>query len=261
MGRPETNTAPANRPTRAQWAEKLLRHATLLKPPGLGPFPLVMQLHGCGGLRPFMKTYADAALSAGYAVLIVDSFKPRGMSRLDGSIMVCTGMALHGAERSADLYALYDWAQRQSWVDRRRIVAAGWSHGAWTIMDGLALRDRAPRFAKLADLPPDPLAGLAGTVLVYPYAGFPSMTYSRGWGGAKPKVHALLCGRDQVVGVQYPKRAIDRLERDGLLVDRLQFADGTHAFDDEKASDPRSRYRPDYLQQAADWYGRALRTA
>ncbi len=259
MGKPALLERPAKRPTRKEWAERLLKAATIHKPAGLGPFPLVMQFHGCGGLRPFQATYAQAALKAGYAVMIVDSFKPRGLSRLDGSLVVCTGLALHGAERAADVYALYAWAQEQSWVDSRRIVLSGWSHGGWTIMDALALGDRAPRFAKLSDLPADPLKGLAGTVLVYPYAAWPSMTYARGWAGRKPKVFALLCGRDQVVGVRYPPRAIDRLEKDGLAVDRLVFHDATHAFDDEKASDPRSRYRADYLQQATDWYAKALR--
>lgn len=260
MGKPADLPTPPKRPTRAQWAEKLLRHATLMKPPGPGPYPFVMQFHGCGGLRPFQKIYAEAALKAGYAVLIVDSFAPRGMSRLDGSLVVCTGLALHGAERSADVYALYDWAQRQPFVDSRRIVAAGWSHGGWTIMDGLALRDRAPRFARLSDLPPDPLKGLAGAVLVYPYAAFPSMTHGRGWGECRPKVFALLCGKDQVVGTRFPQRTFERLDRDGHKVQRLEFPDATHAFDDAKASDPRSRYRPDLLAQAVDWYGAALRS-
>jgi dienelactone hydrolase len=193
-------------------------------------------------------------------VVIVDSFKPRGLSRLDGSILVCTGMALHGAERAADVYALYAWAQAEPWIDSRRIVLSGWSHGGWTVMDALAMRERAPKFCKLSDLPPDPLKGVAGAVLVYPYAAWPSMTYGRGWGGETPKVFALLCGKDQVVGTRFPPRAIDRLEKDGLTVDRLIFPDATHAFDDTGASDPRARFRPDLFKEAQDWYAAALRS-
>lgn len=245
--------------TRQQWAERLLPAAQILKPPGEGPFPLVMQFHGCGGLRPLQKPYAEAALKAGYAVIIVDSFKPRGLSRIDGSILVCTGLALHGAERASDLYALFDWAKAQAWVDTRHIVASGWSHGGWTVMDALAMGGKvASRFCKLSDLPEKPLEGLAGAVLIYPYAAFPSMTYGRGWGDAKLKVFALMCGKDQVVGTRYPPRAFDRLERDGLKVERLIFEDATHAFDDTGASDPRSRHRPDLFAQAQAWYSAAL---
>lgn len=249
----------AGPPTREQWAQRLLSCATLLKPAGRGPYPLVMQFHGCGGPRPLQQPYAQAALQAGYAVMLVDSFKPRGLSRLDGSMLVCTGLTLHGAERAADLYALYDWAQRQPWVDARRIVASGWSHGGWTVMDALAMGDSAPRFCRLSDLPKAPLEGLAGAVLVYPYAAWPSMTYSRGWGAARPKVFALMCGKDQVVGTRYPPRAFDRLDRDGLSVLRLVFDDATHAFDDIAASDPRARHRPDLFTQAQGWYAASLK--
>jgi len=247
--------------TRAAWASELLKAAKILKPRGEGPFPLVFLLHGCGGVRPFLDVYAQAALKAGYAVIIPDSFKPRGLGRLTGSALVCTGAILQGAERSADLYALYDWARREPWVDPDRIAAAGWSHGSWAIMDALALGEHAEKFSRLSDLPAEPLDGLKAAILVYPYAGYPAITTNRGWGRTRPRVFALIGGKDQVVGHRLPGRAIDRLERDGLHVERLVFPDATHAFEDEKASDPRSRYRPDLRDQAVDWFQAALKSS
>lgn len=247
--------------TRAAWAAELVKAATVVKPAGPGPFPLSIQFHGCGGLRPLQEAYASAAVAAGFAVVIADSFKPRGLTRLSASALVCTGAALRGAERAADVIALYDWARRQSWVEADRIAAAGWSHGAWALMDAIALGDRAGRACGLSDLPPEPMRGLAGAVLIYPYAAFPALTISRGWGPAKPSVAALLCGKDQVVGMRFPPRAVDRLEADGLSVDRLIFPDATHAFDDDGASDPRVRYRPDLFEQARAWYVASLRRA
>jgi dienelactone hydrolase len=249
------------RTTRAAWAGELLKAASVVKPLGAGPFPVVFQLHGCGGPRPFIAGYTQAALGVGAAVVTVDSFKPRGLNRLSGSCLVCTGLMLKGAQRAADVYALYDWAQRQPWIDARRIAFAGWSHGAWTIMDALAMGPRAARHTGLTDLPAEPLQGLAAAVLVYPYAAYPAMTIPHGWGGAAPRVSALLCGRDQVVGVRYPARAIDRLERDGVPVERLVFADATHAFDDDSANDPRAKHRPDLVEQAQAWYAQQLRSA
>lgn len=251
------------RHTREAWARQLLEFATVTKPGGKGPFPLVIQLHGCGGPRPIQPLYGETALAEGFAVMNVDSFKPRRIAKFDAAMRVCTGMLLHGYERAADVYALYDWARRQDWVDKDRIVFAGWSHGGWTVMDALAMSDpgmgdKAGRLSKLIDLPDQPLAGLAAAILIYPYAAFPSMTYSRGWGCNKPKVYAILCGKDQVVGVRHPPRALDRLERDGLTVQRLFLPDATHAFDDETPGDPRSRHHPEYFSQARTWYGRAL---
>lgn len=244
--------------TRARWAERLLAAASIEKPRGDGPFPLVMQFHGCGGLRPFQAVYAQRAIEAGYAVMTVDSFKPRGISRLMATLSVCTGLRLKGAERAADLYALYHWAKMQTWVEKRCIVAAGWSHGSWMIMDALAMDEDAPRLTSLSDLPAQPLHGLKGVVLVYPYAGFPAFTRHRGWSGRRPAVFALLAGKDQVVGTRFPRAAIARLERDGLEVDLLEFPDASHAFDDKGASDPRTVYRPDLVDKAVAWYGKAL---
>ena len=249
------------RTTRAAWASELLKAASVVKPPGEGPFPVVFQMHGCGGLRPFMAGYTEAALGAGAAVITVDSFKPRGLNRLSASCLVCTGLRLKGAERAADVYALYHWARHEPWIDPGRIAFAGWSHGAWTIMDALALGPRAERYTGLTDLPAEPLQGLAAAVLVYPYAAYPAMTIPHGWHGATPKVSALLCGKDQVVGIRYPARAIDRLERDGVPVQRLIFPDATHAFDDEGANDPRAKHRPDLVEQAQAWYAQQLRAA
>jgi dienelactone hydrolase len=247
--------------SRAAWAAELLKHASLERPPGPGPHPLTMQLHGCGGLRPFMAGYSASAVQAGIAAMTVDSFKPRGLGRFSASALVCTGVALRGDKRAADVFALYDWARNESWIDPDRIAFAGWSHGAWTIMDALALGSDAPRATGLNDLPEDPLQGLAAAVLVYTYAGYPALTTGRGWNGARPQVSALICERDQVVGHRLPKRAFERLERDGVPVERLIFPDARHAFDDPLPNDPRSKYRPDLFEEARAWYVERLRSA
>lgn len=234
---------------------------TVLRPPGPGPFPVVLQLHGCAGAQPFQKVYAQAAVKAGAAVVVVDSFRPRGMSRLDGSLLVCTGATLRGAQRAGDLFGVLRWLEHQPWADGGRVTAAGWSHGGWTIMDAMALGPAAARATGLIDADPAALRRLRATFLVYPYAAFPSLTSARGWGGARPKVFAVLGGRDQVVGVRHPQRALDRLSRDGLAVDTLLFPDATHAFDDDDANDPRTRFRADLREEAVRYYVGALHKA
>lgn len=247
--------------TVAGHAERMTPGFTVSKPFGPGPFPVALQLHGCAGAQPFQKAYAAEAVKAGFAVVIVDSFRPRGMSRMDGSLLVCTGATLRGAQRAADLYAVMHWLRGQSWADASRVVAAGWSHGGWTIMDAMAQGDGAARMTGLRDAGPELLKGVRGTFLVYPYAAFPSLTSARGWQGARPKVFAVLGGKDAVVGVRHPQTALDRLRRDGLSVESLVFPDATHAFDDDDANDPRTRYRPDLSAQARGFYVKALRAA
>lgn len=242
-------------------AQRLSSGFTVMRPAGFGPFPVVLQLHGCAGSQPFQKAYAEAAVKAGAAVVIVDSFKPRGMSRLDGSLFVCTGTTLRGSQRAGDLYGVLHWLKDQAWADQTRVVAAGWSHGGWTIMDAFAQGEGAAQMTGLRDAHPEMLKGVRGTFLVYPYAAYPSLTSTRGWNGARPKVFAVLGGKDAIVGVKYPQRSLDRLKRDGLEVDVLLFPEATHAFDDDDANDPRTRYRADLSEQARGYYVKALRAA
>ena len=55
---------------------------TLFKPDGSGPFPAVVLLHGCGGIRPHFVQWAGAIRDMGYVALLVDSFRPRGISSI-----------------------------------------------------------------------------------------------------------------------------------------------------------------------------------
>jgi dienelactone hydrolase len=95
-------------------AERLLAHSRLILPKGEAPHPLVLLLHGCGGAQPYLADYAAAAVEAGVAALIVDSFAPRGISRLNAHATVCTGLRLRGVERAMDVFALLAWAQTLS---------------------------------------------------------------------------------------------------------------------------------------------------
>ncbi len=243
----------------ADWGIEVAKHSRVFKPAGLGPFPVALIFHGCGGKTPFLEDYARTAVAAGWAAVVVDSLKPRGMSSLDAKLFVCTGVALHGLKRSADIFAMLAWLESQGWADASRVFLAGWSHGGWTIMDGYAVGANAARATGVADADPGKLrARVKGALLVYPYAGSPSLTSARGWGGGPP-IWSVLAGKDQVVGHKLPAKALDRLDRDGLKVDRVFYADATHAFDDNKANDPRARYRPDLLSAVQTYFAGALK--
>ena len=246
----------------AAWGAKVLDASRVFKPDGAGPFPVALILHGCGGKTPFLEAYAQTAVDAGYAAIVVDSLKPRGMSTLDAKLLVCTGVRLHGLKRSADLFAVLAWLERQPWADAERVFLAGWSHGGWAIMDGFAIGENAARATGLADADPARLrAQVKGALLVYPYASYPSLTSNRGWGDAGPRVWSVLAGRDQVVGWKAPSKALERLKRDGISVDSVFLPDATHAFDDDRANDPRAKYRPDLFSQTRDYFTRALMEA
>ena len=248
----------------ATWGAKVANASKVFKPSGPGPFPVALILHGCGGKTPFLETYAQVAVEAGYAAVVVDSFKPRGMSSLDAKLFVCTGAALQGLKRSGDIFAVLAWLESQPWADANRVFLAGWSHGGWSIMDGYAIGANAARATGVIDADPLRLRRqVKGALLVYPYAAYPSLTSSRGWGDLQgnggPRVFSVVGGKDQVVGWKYPQKALERLKRDGLSVDTVFYPDATHAFDDDRANDPRAKYRPDLFAQTQAYFAKALK--
>lgn len=229
--------------TLEQRITRLEPHFSIRQPDAEGRVPVVLMLHGCGGNRPFTDGVAEAAVQAGAAAVIIDSYAPRRISRIAAIATVCTGARLHGRERAGDLYAAIAWARRQEWVDPNRIVAIGWSHGGWTIMDALALRPGAEmqRATGLDDLSDEPLEGLAGTMIVYPYAGVGTYVGRREWRMA-PRSVAIVAERDYIVGSS--RAALERQRARGAPLDIHVFENATHAFEDEHAEDPRVRYNP-----------------
>ena len=226
----------------------LAPYLTVVRPPGPGPFPVVAQMHGCSGCGPVQTIYAQAACEAGIAAVIIDSFAPRGIGLAQATLTVCSGLRLRGGERAQDLTATLAWLKGQSWADRDQVAAAGWSHGGWSLMEAMVAGSPETARLKLA-------------ALFYPYAGPGARTAANGWGPAKPGVIGFLAGRDRVVGRTAPRRALTRLETDGLQVSLNEFADATHGFDDPFAHDPRIIYRPDLAASAQRDYLRALTLA
>jgi len=200
-------------------------------------------LHGCGGQRPFQNAVAKAAVEAGAIAVQIDSYAPRRISRAAALATVCTGARLHGRERAGDLFAGFAWARAQSWTDPARLVAIGWSHGGWTIMDALSLRSGAEmqRCTGLDGLDDEPLEGMAAALIVYPYASVGSYCGKRDWRFA-PRATAIIAERDYIVGSS--RAALERQRARGAPITIVTFEGATHAFEDETAEDPRVRYNP-----------------
>jgi dienelactone hydrolase len=222
---------------------RLEPHFEVARPEGRQRVPVVLMMHGCGGPRPFLNEMARVAVDAGAAAVQVDSFAPRRIGRAAAIATVCTGARLHGRERAGDLYAAVAWARAQSWADPERIAVMGWSHGGWTIMDSLSLRPgrEMEHFTGLTDLSDEPLEGLAGALIVYPYAGVGTYVGSRDWRMPVPSI-AIVAERDYIVGST--RATLERQRARGAPMEIHVFENATHAFEDESAEDPRVSYNP-----------------
>jgi dienelactone hydrolase len=250
-----TVPAASARETVQQRIDALLPGADLVLPEGEGPFPVVIQLHGCGGKKPFQALWAQQAKAAGWAVIVVDSYRHRNISTLQAYATVCTGVRLWGRERAGDLYAMMEWTRAQTWADPARIAVAGWSHGGWTALDAMSLRSGAEMASatRLDGIGEDPLKGLIGAFVVYPYVGPGSIAWMRGLGFDAP-VKALVGTSDVIVGNKSLARTLRKMLTPKTPIDVIMLEGATHAFDEVEAKDIRVRYDPELTGRAHGMY-------
>ena len=136
VGEPRDGRAPAR------------LEGALLRPEGAGPFPALVMLHGCTGLRTRsgaiqgkLRFWAEHLRDVGYVTLLVDSFTPRGIDE------VCTGRHPLSPvrDRADDARGALRYLQGRSDVLGDRIGLLGWSNGAAATLSVLFDRGTAER--------------------------------------------------------------------------------------------------------------------
>ncbi len=233
----------------------------LLLPEGEGPFPVAIQMHGCGGKKKLQARWAAVARSAGWAVVVVDSYAHRGISQLAAYATVCTGLQLWGRERAGDLFAMLEWTRRQPWADTRRIVVAGWSHGAWTALDAMSMQPGAAmrKAARMSGIPDEPFAGMIGAFLLYPWQGVGALAPRAGLRIDIP-IRAIVGTKDSVVGGRGVIRTLTNMKTPSRPIAVEVFEGATHAFDELEAQDWRNRYDPALTERAHGLYADFLKS-
>src|ERR1700730_15598502 len=123
-------------------------HAQLYKPDGDGPFPVVIALHGCGGLtghsepvQPRYRAWAEQLLKHGEAGLLPDSYASR---EVGPKCHNRERRILARRERVVDILAARQWLMQQPWAAHDRISLLGWANGAsallWAVRPQLSSR-------------------------------------------------------------------------------------------------------------------------
>ena len=215
--------------TPQELAPLLKPHFRIKSPLGGGPFPTVVGFHGCYGMNKRVSDWADFLVDLGYATIMVDSYTGRGFTP-DDAEDVCAGRKFWGSERAGDVLVSLNEIRKMSFVDKNKLVLIGWSHGAWTIMDLLALDPPRRLPTNLSRSPDQPLAAVKAVILFYPYCEFPAKARRRGW-THDIRVLLLIAGRDSIVSSEACLEIVSILENKGQPITVHVYPSVDHAFD------------------------------
>nr|WP_210301171.1 dienelactone hydrolase family protein [Rhizobium sp. BK619] len=99
----------------------------LSRPQGDGPFPAVVVMHGCDGMRPSVKDlWPKRLVSWGYVVLVVDSFTTRNIQDTCRSAL---------PDPVFDAYGALNFLSKSSFVDTRRVALMGFAAGGTATLE------------------------------------------------------------------------------------------------------------------------------
>jgi dienelactone hydrolase len=197
----------------------------LYRPPGAGPFPAIVLMHGCGGLygrpgrlAPRHADWAGRLRGQGFVALLVDSFTPRGVQEL---CTVRNRPLQPGRERVRDAYGALLYLQSLPLVRADRVGLMGWSHGGstvlWTVADGV---DGRP-----ATLPG---GDFRAAVAFYPGCRLPLRT--RTWSPRIP-LEILHGEKDDWAPLAPCRELVQRARAHRRPVDLVTYPNAFHSFD------------------------------
>ncbi|WP_020581119.1 dienelactone hydrolase family protein [Endozoicomonas elysicola] len=202
----------------------VIPHMTIETPTGSGPFPVVLIIPGCEGVKPERaEPRMEWLVKQGYMAVMVDSHKGRGLDE----DTVCGGHALWGAERAGDIYVALEAIRQHPKADTSNIALLGYSHGGWAIHDALSYQGDTPY--ALASAPPDALQSVKAAIVYYPYCGLPSRaryTYSN-----PTPLLIINAGEDTTVNPAECEAMADKWITRGLPVQSITYPEAGHGFD------------------------------
>jgi dienelactone hydrolase len=103
--------------------------AELYLPAGKAPVGAVVVLHGCDGIGPHYRQWAQRLADWGYAALLIDSFGPRGVHE------VCNrGLLVPPEAQARDAFDGAAYLRAAPQLHTSRVGVIGFSHGGWAVL-------------------------------------------------------------------------------------------------------------------------------
>jgi dienelactone hydrolase len=221
--------------------------ATILKPPGDGPFPAVVVLHDCSGLGPRSSgspmRWATLLAGQGYVTFVPDSFSTRGFpegvcTQPDSELSRLRKIA--PLQRAYDAYAALTYLRSFPFVDGKHVGVMGGSHGGSSTLTSMVTP--APGVSRLAE---EKRSGFAAGIALYPACGNPYGTWSAtrefgergqttGYNGVYQPIAPLLIligERDDWTPAPPCEALAERAQAEGLPVAIKVYPGAQHSFD------------------------------
>ncbi len=213
-----------------------VKQTMLFRPAGgAGPFPAVVLLPTCGGMEGHVIDWAERFVSAGYVVLTVESFVPRGTANN------CNAQpATKYDDVTKDAALALTHLRTLSFVDGDRLALMGFSFGA-----NAGLRLSSASYVKQMGLSVDGLRAIAS---VYPRCYPVGQNFVRPGGRldnligdvAIPTMLFLGAIDDETPSIECVTR-VDRFKAQGKPISYKVYPDTTHAYD-SKTNGLQGRY-------------------
>jgi dienelactone hydrolase len=191
------------------------------KPEGDGPFPAVIIVHSCGGVKGHIGYWRKEAIKRGYVVLVMDSFTSRGSPS-------CRPMAPVTMDRGVkDIFDATAHLGTLPFVDKSRIAALGFSWGA---MAGM-LSGSAQYGAEAAPgkTPPGAIASLYPSCQIPPFGNFKGNEYLRQ--DLSTPTLVLMGGQDTESPAEVCLSRLQKLKERSAPAEWHVYKDATHCWD------------------------------
>ncbi len=192
-----------------------------LRIPATGePVPLVILVHGCGGVSGAALGWARDLEALGIGSFVLDSFEGRNVSS------VCSGSeGVNQASLLVDLFRAVDVLDSHDHIDRSRIAVMGLSMGGRT-----ALWSAQERFQDQYEGRP-----LAAYLAFYPLGCYIELENETAVAGGPIRIfHGEA---DNWLPIGQCETYTDRMSSGGVDIGLFAYADAHHAFDDRGLAD------------------------
>ena len=210
-------------------------HFEIVKPSSGKKFPAVIMFHACGGPYPYLDSWQKFFSDSGIASIQVDSTGPRGMNRRTAIRTVCSGFDLQGQERAGDVYSVLANLDQFSWIDNDNIFIAGWSHGAYTLMDFMTMNDDLVP-SNILDFNQNTIPRIKGKITFYPHCGILNLSQKYKWRTRTPSL-VFLADQDGFGLATQPSDCIElfqSMNKNEKYIDYYLMENSTHVFDSEQ---------------------------